>query len=71
MERDSILSHGLTSLLTESMMERSDKYSVQISENSGLIDYRDDDIKKYKVSMPYAMKLLLQELQTKCIYPRL
>jgi len=71
MERDSILSHGLTSFLTESMMERSDKYSVQISENSGLIDYTDDDVKKYKVSMPYAMKLLLQELQTMCIYPRL
>jgi DNA-directed RNA polymerase beta subunit len=53
------------------MMERSDKYSVQVSESSGLIDYSDDDTKKYKVPMPYAMKMLIQELQTMSIYPRL
>jgi len=71
MERDSILSHGLTYFLNESMMERSDKYSVQVSESSGLIDYSDDNTKKYIVPMPYAMKMLIQELQTMSIYPRL
>ena len=71
MERDSILSHGVSSFLNESMMERSDKYEFQVDANTGLIDYQDNDTPKYKVQMPYAMKMLLQELQTMCIYPRL
>jgi DNA-directed RNA polymerase II subunit RPB2 len=71
MERDSILSHGISSFLSNSMMERSDKYEFQVDANTGLIDYKDNDTPKYKVQMPYAMKMLLQELQTMCIYPRL
>ena len=71
MERDSILSHGTAQFLNESMMKRSDSYSVQINEHSGLIDYSNDDTSKCMVSMPYAMKLLIQELQTMCIYPRI
>ena len=71
MERDSILSHGVSSFLNESMMERSDKYEFQVDANTGLIDYKDNDTPKYKVQMPYAMKMLIQELQTMCIYPRL
>ena len=71
MERDSILSYGVSSFLSESMMKRSDEYSVQINESSGLIDYSDNDDTKHMVSMPYSMKMLLQELQTMCIYPRI
>ena len=71
MERDSILSHGTSSFLQETMMTRSDKYSVQIDENTGLIDYSDTNSIKHQVHMPYAMKLLIQELQTMCIYPRI
>ena len=71
MERDSILSYGIGSFLKESMMERSDKFVVQIDGASGLIDYNKDDKIKHMVQMPYAMKMLLQELQTMCIYPRL
>jgi len=71
MERDSILSHGVSSFLRESMMERSDKYSVNIDENSGLINYQDNASIKHSVLMPYAMKLLLQELQTMCINTRI
>lgn len=37
MERDSLLGHGLNSMLTESMMERGDKYYVAICNQSGLI----------------------------------
>lgn len=70
MERDSIISYGISSFLKESMMERADKYSVQIDEKTGLIDYKDDS-QKVKVEMPYAMKLLLQELQTMSINARL
>ena len=71
MERDSITAHGISSFLSNTMMERSDKFTVQINPNTGLIDYQDNDSIKYNVQMPYAMKMLLQELQTMCIYPRL
>ena len=37
MERDSIISHGIVDFLTESMMERCDKYKMAICNNSGLI----------------------------------
>ena len=70
MERDSILAHGLSEFLRESMMERSDKYEVNIDRKSGLISKGqtvDDD----KVQMPYAMKMLLQEIQSMSIAPRL
>ena len=36
MERDAILGHGALHFLKETMMERSDKHEVNISENSGL-----------------------------------
>lgn len=71
MERDSILSHGTSSFLKESLMKRSDKYMVQINQNTGLIDYSNSDEPKTMVEMPYAMKLLIQELQSMCIYPRI
>ena len=72
MERDSIISHGIASFLRESVMERSDKYKVQINENSGLIDYSEENMNtNVNVNMPYAMKLLLQELQAMSIGPRL
>jgi len=71
MERDSILSHGLSKFLNESVMERSDKYSVQINENSGLINYEEDNENNSTVQMPYSMKLLLQELQCMSVAPRL
>ena len=71
MERDSIISHGIASFLRESVMERSDKYTVQINENNGLIDYNKDCESNVRVQMPYAMKLLLQELQSMSIGPRL
>ena len=71
MERDSILSHGVSCFLQESMMKRSDEYSVQINESTGLIDYTDDETKKCTIQVPYAMKMMLQELQSMCIYPRI
>ena len=52
-------------------MKRSDEYKVQVSDKSGLIDYSENEGDKCMVTMPYAMKMLIQELQTMCIYPRL
>tara|TARA_B100000035_G_scaffold95273_1_gene80738 strand:+ start:11642 stop:16501 length:4860 start_codon:yes stop_codon:yes gene_type:complete len=37
MERDSIISHGATNFLTESMMERGDEYYMAICNKSGMI----------------------------------
>ena len=37
MERDALLSHGVSAFLKESMMERSDKSSMVISQNTGVL----------------------------------
>jgi len=71
MERDSILAHGTSEFLRESMMERSDKYSVKINDRTGLISNGEENDNICSVDMPYAMKMLLQELQTMSIAPRL
>ena len=72
MERDSILSHGVSSFLKESTMERSDKYKMTVNETSGLISSSDgSEEHDTGVEVPYACKLLLQELQTMSIGPRL
>lgn len=71
MERDSIISHGIASFLKESNMERSDKFNVQIDKSTGLIQYDDDTNNKVTVQMPYAMKLLIQELQSMGLSARL
>ena len=71
MERDSILAHGISGFLNESMMERSDKYSVNINKTTGLISNGEENDNIVNVNMPYSMKMLLQELQTMSIAPRL
>ena len=71
MERDSILAHGTADFLRESMMERSDKYSVNINNKTGLISNGEESDDIVNVKMPYAMKMLLQELQSMSIAPRL
>ena len=71
MERDSILAHGISDFLRESMMERSDKFAVQIDETTGLINYDEQNENHTRIEMPYAMKMLLQELQAMSIAPRL
>ena len=70
MERDSILGHGISQFMQESMMERSDAFRIQIDKKSGLIDYETSE-NKVMVNIPYCMKLLLQELQSLSIAPRL
>ncbi len=71
MERDSIISHGLSYFLNESVMERSDKYRYTVNEKSGLIDTNEDNEDNVTIETPYAIKLLLQELQCMAIAPRL
>jgi len=71
MERDSIIGHGISEFLRESMMERSDAFKVQIDTNTGLISYDEHTHNKKMVALPYCMKLLIQELQSISIAPRI
>jgi DNA-directed RNA polymerase beta subunit len=71
MERDSIIGHGISHFLKESMMERSDAFKVQVDTKTGLISYDDKTEDKTMVNIPYCMKLLLQELESISIAPRL
>ena len=68
MERDSILSHGCSDFLNNSMMERSDKFKVKVDQSTGLIS---ESANSVNVNLPYSMKLLLHELQSMSIAPRL
>ena len=71
MERDSILGHGLASFLKESGMERSDKYTLTLNERTGLISSDVSAESNTRIEVPYSLKLLVQELQTLCIGPRI
>jgi DNA-directed RNA polymerase beta subunit len=97
MERDSVISHGLSDFLRESMMERGDKYQMAVCNTTGMIAVYNpaknlfmspmadgplrftgsldgkhmniDNISRFGrnfsvVSVPYSLKLLIQELQT-------
>lgn len=75
MERDGIISHGISYFLKESFMERSDKYEVYISKLTGKIAkynpgnkiYDDNNLLStqtfYKIEIPYTFKLMIQELE--------
>ena len=84
MERDSILGHGTSLFIKESMMERSDMYSWAVCKKCGVPSIynpskknriikcklcNDDDI--VVVNAPYSFKLLSQELESMGISMRL
>ena len=83
MERDCIISHGSAAFLKERLFDQSDAYRIHICEKSGLIAVA--NLKKQQFSsqiyknessvsqvfLPYACKLLFQELMSRCIVPRL
>jgi hypothetical protein len=83
MERDAMISHGLSQFLKERFMETSDSYIIHICNNCGLfarkvIDsnyYICDSCKESKdisqVALPYAFKLMVQELMSINILPRI
>ena len=66
MENNAILGHGISSFIKESMMERSDDYSVLVDENTGdrvnIMDYDLLNENPKKVSIPYTMNLLTNEV---------
>ncbi|SCN58913.1 DNA-directed RNA polymerase III subunit RPC2, putative [Plasmodium chabaudi chabaudi] len=77
MERDCLIAYGVSNLLLERLMLSSDVCDAYICEDCGMMGY---DLcctfcKKYDknvvVKMPYACKLLFQELQTMNVFPKI
>jgi DNA-directed RNA polymerase subunit B len=83
MERDCLIGHGAAMLLRDRLLEESDKYVLYVCENCGLVSYYDTKQRRYicqvcgdqsrvsPVQVSYAFKLLLQELMSLCVSPRL
>ena len=86
MERDSLLSHGVAQFIKETMMERSDKYRWLTCKHCGtLMDYTAVSSTTYKnircracdsaefncFETPFAMKLLIQEMEAMGLSVRL
>jgi DNA-directed RNA polymerase II subunit RPB2 len=70
MERDGLLSHGMSKFITESMMERSDKSSTLLQEDTGYLDSSLDQ-QGFELEVPYASRLFVQELESMHISVRL
>ncbi len=83
MERDCLIGHGTAMLLRDRLLEESDKYLLYVCETCGYIAFYDIKQRRYvcricedkaqisPVIVSYAFKLLLQELMSLCITPRL
>nr|PIM05069.1 DNA-directed RNA polymerase II RPB2 [Toxoplasma gondii COUG] len=83
MERDCMISHGAAHMLKERLFEQSDAYRVHVCDICGLVctadlsrgnfecKLCDNKSRISQICIPYACKLLLQELMAMCIYPRL
>jgi len=83
MERDCLIGHGAAMLLRDRLLEESDKYLLYVCEQCGYIAFYDIKQRKYvcriceekahisPIIVSYAFKLLLQELMSLCVTPRL
>lgn len=63
MERDCLISHGISKFLNESLMERSDKAELLFQPESGLLD-ANPELETKKLDMPYVLGLLIHELES-------
>jgi DNA-directed RNA polymerase subunit B len=83
MERDTLIGHGASALLKERMVESSDKTIIYVCELCGFIGWYNKKKEVYEcpihgdkgvlhpVAVPYAFKLLIQELMSLGVKPRL
>ena len=62
MERDCLISHGVSKFLNESMMERSDGTTLLFDPQEGLLDAR-ADTETVEMKMPYSMGLYVKEVE--------
>lgn len=70
MERDSVLAHGATAFLKESLMERSDIYEFAVDKETGFIADRPGANSRI-VKTPCAFRLLMQEVAAMGVKPQL
>jgi DNA-directed RNA polymerase beta subunit len=63
MERDGLISHGVSKFLNESLMERSDKSEFLFQPETGQMD-ANEDTEVTTLTVPYALRLVIQELQS-------
>jgi DNA-directed RNA polymerase II subunit RPB2 len=75
METNVLISHGISAFAKESVMERSDKYTVVVNNNGVIIPY---NVKKkivpergFTINVPYSFKLMMQELSSLSLNTRL
>jgi DNA-directed RNA polymerase subunit B len=83
MERDCLIAYGASMMLKDRLLEESDKAEVNVCERCGLLSYYDIKQRRYicrvdgekakisSVVIAYAFKLLLQEMMSLNIAPRL
>jgi len=83
MERDCIIAYGASMILKDRLLDESDKSDIFVCERCGLVAYHDikqrrfycrvcvDKGKVSSVSVAYAFKLLLQDMSSLAIAPRL
>ncbi|KIH42310.1 DNA-directed RNA polymerase, beta subunit, partial [Ancylostoma duodenale] len=77
MERDCLIAYGASMLLMERLMVSSDEFKVEVCSECGLIGYHGwcQNCRSSKslanIKIPYACKLLFQELQSMNIVPKL
>ena len=83
MERDCLIGHGAALLLRERLLEESDKYTAMVCETCGMLAVYDRTRDRYfcpvcgtrttisQVTMSYAFKLVIQELMSLGIWPKL
>ena len=76
MERDALCAHGIAQFLKERMVDNSDIYTTYVCDLCGLFAHKVPDKKHYicrscqnttnisKIVIPYAFKLLMQELRS-------
>lgn len=68
-----MIAHGVSKFLKERLFEKSDPYQINVCENCGYVATTPDECKVcdsdniVKCNIPYASKLLLQELNAMSI----